>query len=89
MGFNLFCLANSNQRPKKNEAKPMLSLAEAREAAKENDEPEKVLPQSAKGQFASAPCFCWKGGLNSVYVIMSYVMKIETTRNIIFTLHSR
>lgn len=46
--------ANSNQRPKKNEAKPMLSLAEAREAAKENDEPEKVLPQSAKGRRKSA-----------------------------------
>ncbi|XP_055007673.1 kinesin-like protein KIF2C isoform X2 [Boleophthalmus pectinirostris] len=38
--------ASCNQRRKKNETKPMTSLAEAREAVKENDEP----PQPAKGR---------------------------------------
>lgn len=38
--------ANPNQHRKKNETKPVTSLAEARDAAKENDEP----AQSAKGR---------------------------------------
>ncbi|XP_072297555.1 kinesin-like protein KIF2C [Eucyclogobius newberryi] len=37
---------NSNQRCKKNKTKPTMSLAEAREAVKENDEP----PQPTKGR---------------------------------------